>query len=119
MAPTTPPTIVEAFEHPPGANERMVALAGFSDDPTALLERAKSSPEVAGLAFNGYRYEIVEDGAGKKHYFLHAWFFDPTASLPLDPNNLNGAPQALFGQTLTAQELMDKQIAVFDTRMKG
>lgn len=113
------PVIVEDYEHPPGANERCVALAGLSDDLNGLLARAKSSPEVEGLAFNGYCYEIIEDGAGKPHYYLTAYFFDPTAPLPPDAKNLNGAPQALFGQTLTAQELADKQVAAYDTRPKG
>jgi len=57
-----------------------------------------------GLRFYGYRYEIVVDGAGDKHWNLQG-FFEPTVHADtLDPNNLNGAEQGFFGNVLSEEE---------------
>lgn len=53
--------------------------------------------------FNGYRLEIVRDGAGDKHYNVTAFFCDDRPAL--NPHNLNNVEQMAFGQVLDAEEM--------------
>lgn len=76
----------------------------------------KLATAVRGLAFNGYRYEIVEDGAGVRHYNLYTYWTDPNAQAKLDPRNLNGAQQAVFGQTLDQAQLSQLTIGAKEGR---
>lgn len=81
----------------------------------AVFEHRKEFPDDA---LNGYTYEIVVDGAGTHHYNLTVHFYDQQDKPALDPRNLNGAEQAVFGQILTSEELAEKGIGVHDGRFK-
>lgn len=81
----------------------------------AVVEHRKEFPDDA---LNGYTYEIVVDGAGNHHYNLTVHFYDQREPPALDPSNLNGAEQAVFGQYLTPEELAEKGIGVHDARFK-
>lgn len=73
----------------------------------AINETRRDHPN---KTFNGYRCQIVEDGAGDKHYNITVFFTDDTPTLP--HNNLNGVPQAAFGQVLIGEDLARHGIGV-------
>lgn len=79
----------------------------------AVFEAKRDAP---GRCFNGYQLEIVEDGAGVKHYNVTVYFHDDTPRAELDHRNLNGAEQAVFGQYLTLEDLARMGIGQKDTR---
>ena len=111
-------------KRPVRPDDFQVQKSSLFDNCAAMLRQAvvETRREQPDKAFNGYNYEIVTDGAGVKHYNLTVYFMDDEPGMPekptLNPRNLNGAEQAVFGQTVTPEEIAEKGIGYFDQRRK-
>jgi hypothetical protein len=92
---------------PVGPHDPQVQKSSLNNTPGNMLRLAtfEAKRDYPGKAFNGYHYEIVEDGAGVKHYNLTVYLCDDVPTPGLNPHNLNGAEQVLFGQYLTPEEI--------------
>lgn len=90
---------------PHRADDAQVQRSGLYNEPERYLTEAcrEAMRDYPGKRFNGFRYEIVLDGANKPHHNLTAYFSSDGPTL--DHSNLNGVEQAVFGQYLTPAEL--------------
>lgn len=107
------------LKRPIQPNDYQVQRSSLMDIRDAMLRQAvvETKREQPGKAFNGYHYEIVTDGAGTKHHNLTVYFMDDVPTPALDHRNLNGAEQAVFGQVLSHDDLLEKGIGQKDQKL--
>jgi hypothetical protein len=98
--------------------DAQVQKSSLNDNLSTMLRQVQfeAKRDYPTKTFNGYQYEIVEDGAGTKHYNLTVYLCDQLPGPQLDPRNLNGSQQAIFGQYLTPEELERLGIGQKDRR---
>lgn len=104
---------------PIGPNDAQIHRGSMADEMDIMLvdAMAEARRDHLGKRYNGYTYEIVPDGAGVKHYNLTVHLKDDGPQL--NPHNLNDAPQTLFGQTLSADELQRRGIGAAERNIRS
>lgn len=98
--------------------------SGIDDDFPALLRSMFqwAATANANLKFYGWRALVLETEPNdytapiRSYHVVGLFEKMDVGDVGLDPRNMNGAPQVLFGQTVSAEELAEKQIGTKEQR---
>lgn len=99
-------------------DEQVHRSAMHSADVERVIDAVRQAPEHKGKSYNGYRMAIVTDGDGRRFYNITVFFRRQKVYENLNPYNLNGAEQAVFGQTLNSEDLARAGIGLKESRIR-